>query len=204
MTTVLLLVALALALTAGWALIQLAEAGSGGPPAPAGGDLMVLEHSPVGALLLDPALRVTWANDTFCRFFGLTRAEVVGQKMPDLIQTHLKVRRGGACGVRVRSPDRLRPGRRRHDARDPHNPAGHPATPVARAREPRNPKGPIGGKPDRVLRERDTPQARPRYISKPRCIAARSSTRPSSTWPDGARCARGIGMGRSARCRGLP
>ena len=90
MTTVLLLVALALALTAGWALIQLAEAGSSGPPAPAGGDLMVLEHSPMGALLLDPALRVTWANDTFCRFFGLTRAEVVGQKMPDLIQTHLK------------------------------------------------------------------------------------------------------------------
>ena len=66
MTTVLLLVALALALAAGWALIQLAEAGSSGPPAPAGGDLMVLEHSPVGALLLDPALRVTWANDTFC------------------------------------------------------------------------------------------------------------------------------------------
>ena len=90
MTTVLLLVALALALAAGWALIQLAEAGSSGPPAPAGGDLMVLEHSPVGALLLDPALRVTWANDTFCRFFGLTRAEVVGQKMPDLIQAHLK------------------------------------------------------------------------------------------------------------------
>ena len=51
---------------------------------------MVLEHSPVGALLLDPALRITWANDTFCRFFGLTRAEVVGQKMPDLIRAKLK------------------------------------------------------------------------------------------------------------------
>ena len=67
----------------------MAEA-SGGPPAPAGGDLMVLEHSPVGALLLDPALRIIWANDTFCRFFGLSRAEVVGQKMPDLIRAHLK------------------------------------------------------------------------------------------------------------------
>jgi PAS domain S-box-containing protein len=89
MTTVLLFVAVALALTAGWALIQLAEASSG-PPSPAGGDLMVLEHSPVGALLLDPGLRITWVNDTFCRFFGLTRAEVVGKKMPDLIQTHLK------------------------------------------------------------------------------------------------------------------
>ena len=89
MTTALLVVAVALALTAGWALIQLAEA-SNNPPSPAGGDLMVLEHSPVGALLLDPALRITWANDTFCRFFGLTRAEVVGQKMPDLIQSKLK------------------------------------------------------------------------------------------------------------------
>ena len=89
MTTVLIFVAVALALTAGWALIQLAEASSG-PPAPAGGDLMVLEHSPVGALLLDPGLRITWTNDTFCRFFGLARAEVVGQKMPDLIQAHLK------------------------------------------------------------------------------------------------------------------
>ena len=90
MTTLLLLVALVLALTAGWAFIQLAETDSSGPPAPEGGELMVLEHSPVGALLLDPALRVTWANDTFFRFFGLTRAEVVGQKMPDLIQAHLK------------------------------------------------------------------------------------------------------------------
>ena len=51
---------------------------------------MVLEHSPVGALLLDPGLRITWANDTFCRYFGLARAEVVGQKMPTLIQTQLK------------------------------------------------------------------------------------------------------------------
>ena len=62
MTTTLLVVALAL--TAGWALIQLAEASSN-PPSPAGGELMVLEHSPVGVLLLDPALRITWANDTF-------------------------------------------------------------------------------------------------------------------------------------------
>ena len=89
MTTILVIVAVALALTAGWALMQLAEA-SGGPPAPVGGDLMVLEHSPVGALLLDPGLRVTWANDTFCRFFGLARAEVVGQKMPDLIRVRMK------------------------------------------------------------------------------------------------------------------
>jgi len=51
---------------------------------------MGLEHSPGGALLLDPALRITWANDTFCRFFGLARAEVVGQKVPGLIQSHLK------------------------------------------------------------------------------------------------------------------
>ena len=89
MTTVLLVVAVTLALAAGWALIQLGER-SRGPSLPAGGDLMVLEHAPVGALLLDPGLRITWANDTFCRFFGLTRAEVVGQKMPALIQTHLK------------------------------------------------------------------------------------------------------------------
>ena len=87
MTTALLVVTLAL--TAGWSLIQLAEASSN-PPSPAGGDPMVLEYSPVGALLLDPALRITWANDTFCRFFGLTRAEVVGQKMPGLIQSKLK------------------------------------------------------------------------------------------------------------------
>ena len=90
MTTALILLAIGLTLTAGWALIQLAEASSSGPPVPAGSDLMVLEHSPVGALLLDPALEVTWANDTFCRYFGLARTEVVGKKMPDLIQTHLK------------------------------------------------------------------------------------------------------------------
>lgn len=89
MTAVLVIMALGVALVAGWALIQLGGA-SRGAPSPAGGDLMVLEHSPVGALLLDPALRVTWANDTFCRFFGLNRAEVVGHKMPDLIQSHLK------------------------------------------------------------------------------------------------------------------
>ena len=51
---------------------------------------MVLEHSPVGALLFDPALRITWANDMFCRFFSLAPAEVLRQKMPDLIQSHLK------------------------------------------------------------------------------------------------------------------
>lgn len=90
MTAALIILTIALALTAGWALIQLSETRSGGPAVPAGGDRTILEHSPVGALLLDPALRVTWANDTFCRFFGLNRAEVVGHAMPDLIQRHLK------------------------------------------------------------------------------------------------------------------
>ena len=49
-----------------------------------------MDQSPVGALLLDPALRVAWANDTFCDLFGLTRSELIGRGFADVVQQELK------------------------------------------------------------------------------------------------------------------
>ena len=49
-----------------------------------------MDRSPVGALLLDPALRVAWANDTFCDLFGLTRSELIGREFADVVQQELK------------------------------------------------------------------------------------------------------------------
>ncbi len=58
--------------------------------APRGGDHVLLDHSPVGALLLDPALRITWANDAFCDLFGLTRSKLIGREISELVQKELK------------------------------------------------------------------------------------------------------------------
>ncbi len=78
MTPVYIFVGIALILAGGWALIRASgkpSAGSG----PRGGDHVLLDHSPVGALLLDPALRITWANNTLCDLFGLTRSKLIGR-----------------------------------------------------------------------------------------------------------------------------
>ena len=39
-----------------------------------------------GALLLDPELRVTWANDAFCGLFGLLHKELIGRELKDLVE----------------------------------------------------------------------------------------------------------------------
>ena len=44
----------------------------------------------MGALLLDPALRVAWANDTFCDLFGSPRSELVGREFSEVVQQRLK------------------------------------------------------------------------------------------------------------------
>ena len=49
-----------------------------------------MDQSPVGALLLDPALRVAWANDTFCDLFDLTRSELIGLGFVDVVRQELK------------------------------------------------------------------------------------------------------------------
>ena len=49
-----------------------------------------MDQSPVGALLLDPALRVAWANDTFCDLFDLTRSESIGRGFVDVVRQELK------------------------------------------------------------------------------------------------------------------
>ena len=49
-----------------------------------------MDQSPVGALLLDPALRVAWANDTFCDLFDLTRSELIGRGFVDVVRQDLK------------------------------------------------------------------------------------------------------------------
>lgn len=89
MTSVLILAAFALILATGWALIR-AFKRPATVAAPTGGDQVVLDGSPVGVLLLNPALRITWANDTFCDFFGLTLVELIGRKISRVLQQQLR------------------------------------------------------------------------------------------------------------------
>ena len=58
MTPVFVIAAFALILAAGWALLPPSEKATRGA-VPKGGDRVLLDHLPVGALLLDPALRIT-------------------------------------------------------------------------------------------------------------------------------------------------
>ena len=61
---------------------------------PAGGSLpvkaAVVEHSPVGTLILDSNLSVTFANEAFCHFFTLAADQVVGRGIQDILDTRLK------------------------------------------------------------------------------------------------------------------
>ena len=89
MTLGFIFAAVALILAGGWALTR----ASRGPKAlspPRGGDQVLMDQSPVGALLLDPALRVAWANDTFCDLFDLTRSELIGRGFVDVVRQELK------------------------------------------------------------------------------------------------------------------
>ena len=89
MTLVLVFVATALFLAIGLVLIRMSNT----PTAVAAegtGDRVLLDQSPVGTLLLDPALRVTWANDAFCDLFGLIRSDLIGRGFGDVVQQELK------------------------------------------------------------------------------------------------------------------
>ena len=76
-------------LTAGWVLLRTSKRAATGAT-PRGGDHVLLDHSPVGALLLDPALRITWANNAFCDLFGLTRSKLIGRKISEFVHKELK------------------------------------------------------------------------------------------------------------------
>ena len=89
MTTVFIFVAVALILAGGWALLR-AFGRSKATSAPLGGDQVIMDQCPVGALLLDPALRVAWANDTFCDLFGLPRSDLVGREFSDVVHQKLR------------------------------------------------------------------------------------------------------------------
>jgi PAS domain S-box-containing protein len=89
MTQILVSLAFGLFLAAIWVLIR----SSTGPRVAAvdgTGDRVLLDQSPVGTLLLDPALRVTWANDAFCDLFGLIRSDLIGRGFSDVVQQELK------------------------------------------------------------------------------------------------------------------
>ena len=57
---------------------------------PVGGDRVIMDQSPVGALLLDPALQIAWVNDAFCDLFGLPRDDLVGREFSEVVQQQLK------------------------------------------------------------------------------------------------------------------
>ena len=76
-------------LMAGWALLRSSKRGTKGT-APSGEPNLLPDHSPVGALLLDPELRVTWANDAFCGLFGLLHKELIGRELSDVVEQELK------------------------------------------------------------------------------------------------------------------
>ena len=89
MTSALVIAASALVLASGWALLRTFR-GTARGDAPRGGNQVLMDRSPVGALLLDPALRVVWANHTFCDLFGLTRSELLGREFTDVVQNEMK------------------------------------------------------------------------------------------------------------------
>ena len=89
MTEALIIAAAAPVLMAGWALLRSSKRGTKGT-APSGEPNLLPDHSPVGALLLDPELRVTWANDAFCGLFGLLHKELIGRELSDVVEQELK------------------------------------------------------------------------------------------------------------------
>ena len=89
MTLGFIFAAVALILAGGWALTRASRRPKALSP-PRGGDQVLMDQSPVGALLLDPALRVAWANDTFCDLFDLTRSELIGRGFVDVVRQELK------------------------------------------------------------------------------------------------------------------
>jgi hypothetical protein len=90
MTPVIIVVtALVLILAGGWAR-TLRSGRSTVVSLPVGGDRVIMDQSPVGALLLDPALQIAWVNDAFCDLFGLPRDDLVGREFSEVVQQQLK------------------------------------------------------------------------------------------------------------------
>jgi len=89
MAPVLIVAAFALALAVGWSLLRTSEKSAAGG-VPQGGNHVRLDSSPVGTLLLDPALRIIWANDAFCDLFGLTRSKLIGHEISELVVKELR------------------------------------------------------------------------------------------------------------------
>ena len=89
MTTSFLAAAFMVGLVTGWGLFFLSRRSR-----PRVGSLpdkaALVEHSPVGTLILDSNLQVSFANGAFCRFFSLAAGKVVGRKMQDIIEARLK------------------------------------------------------------------------------------------------------------------
>ena len=88
MTPVLIVVAIALILAVGWILLRATRTSIPGAESNDGNHVL-LDHSPVGALLLDSALRITWVNGAFCDLFGLNRSWWIGRDFSELLQQEL-------------------------------------------------------------------------------------------------------------------
>ena len=89
MTPALIITAFALVLAIAWAVLRSAERPTTGA-APKGETHLLLDHSPVGALLLDPELRITWASDAFCGLFDLTHSQLIGRELSEVVEHELK------------------------------------------------------------------------------------------------------------------
>ncbi len=72
--------AVALVLAVGWILLRAKNRPATGIES-GDGDHVLLDRSPVGALLIDRGLRITWLNHAFCDTFGLNRRWWVGREM---------------------------------------------------------------------------------------------------------------------------
>ncbi len=89
MTLALIVAAITLILAVGWILLRATGTRITGAESNDGNHVL-LDHSPVGALLLDPALRIAWVNGAFCDLFGLNRSWWIGREFSELVQRELK------------------------------------------------------------------------------------------------------------------
>ena len=105
MTQAFIIAAFALVLMAGWALLRASKRRTTGT-APSGETNLLLNHSPVGALLLDTELRVTWANDAFCGLLGLLHKELIGRELSEATQQESSTRSCSPWRAEAAAPSR--------------------------------------------------------------------------------------------------
>ena len=89
MTSVLVFAGFALVLGLGWALLRASDRRKA-VAARSSGDQVLLDQSPVGALLLDPALRITWTNEAFCDLLGLIPSALIGRGFSEVVQQEMR------------------------------------------------------------------------------------------------------------------